>query len=322
MDKNIKKVAQEVRAMYERDVLEIRRAVVTAQAYYNMYQRTGKRKYAFACAAECRKARDVMEREEAVQTKLYDDVQWLGPRGLIVAMGYRRVVYPHIVFLQDAEEVIRDLETRTFFARATGRRRRITASGEMNRKVEENNMKIKSINKPVKHGLKPLLINCWGEETNDFANPDYAHNGGGYFNPAGGAVWATSTVGDLIVGCDDMNCGDFGARWSVTVTIAATGRTFDVALDEVDGDGDTAEMWRCNMAVARAFTAATRLNLWDVVDGSRAAVKWAARWSGYSVSERKRRYMGGKIGNALLAGKITWQQHEALCEKLDRLYAE
>ena len=119
--KNIKETANEVRAMYERDVLEIRRAVVTAQSYYSMYQRTGARKYAFACAAECRKARAVMQREEAVQTKLYDDVQWLGPRGLIVAMGYRRVVYPHIVFLHEAADMIRDLETRTFFARATGR---------------------------------------------------------------------------------------------------------------------------------------------------------------------------------------------------------
>lgn len=123
--KNINETAKEVRAMYEHNVLEIRRAVVTAQAYYSMYKRTNKRKYAFACVAECRKARNVMRREEAVQTKLYDDVPWLGPRGLIVAMGYRRAVYPHIVFLQDAEEVIRDLETRTFFARATGRYRRI-----------------------------------------------------------------------------------------------------------------------------------------------------------------------------------------------------
>lgn len=125
MKKNINEIAQEVRAMYERDVLEIRRAVVTAQSYYNMYKRMGARKYAFACAAECRKARNVMQREEAVQAKLYDDVQWLGPRGLIVAMGYRRVVYPHLVFLQDAEDVIRSLETRTFFVRATGRYRRI-----------------------------------------------------------------------------------------------------------------------------------------------------------------------------------------------------
>lgn len=124
-NKNLKETANEVRAMYERDVLAIRRAVVTAQAYYNMYQRTRKRKYAFACAAECRKARKVMEREEAAQAKLYDDVQWLGPRGLIVTMGYRRVVYPHLVFLQEAEDMIRDLETRTFFARATGRYRRI-----------------------------------------------------------------------------------------------------------------------------------------------------------------------------------------------------
>lgn len=125
MKKNIKETANEVRTMYERNVLEIRRAVVTAQSYYRMYQRTGARKYAFACEAECRKARTVMRREKAIEAELYDDVQWLGPRGLIVAMGYRRAVYPHIVFLQDAEEVIRDLETRTFFARATGRHRRI-----------------------------------------------------------------------------------------------------------------------------------------------------------------------------------------------------
>mgnify|MGYP004640270915 CR=1 FL=1 len=123
--KNINGIAREVRAMYERDVLEIRRAVVTAQSYYSMYQRTGARKYAFACAAECRKARAVMQREEAAQTKLYDNVQWLGPRGVIVAMGYRRVVYPHIVFLHEAADMIRDLETRTFFARATGRHCRI-----------------------------------------------------------------------------------------------------------------------------------------------------------------------------------------------------
>ena len=181
---------------------------------------------------------------------------------------------------------------------------------------------MKTINATIRHELKPCLMNCWGEETNSFVNPDRACNGGGYSQPAGGAVWATSTVGDLAVSCYDSSCGDFGARWSVTVTIAATGRTFDVALDEVDGDGDTAEMWRCNMAVARAFTAATRLNLWNVVDGSRAAVKWAARWSGYSVGERKRRHIVGGINKALLTGKISWQQHEAFCEKLDKLFAE
>lgn len=126
MKKNIKETANEVRAMYERDVLEIHRAVVTAQAYYNMYQRTRKRILALACAAECRKARNVMRREEAAQTKLYGDVQWLGPRGLIVAMGYRRAVYPHIVFLHEAADMIRYLESRTLFACATGRYRRIS----------------------------------------------------------------------------------------------------------------------------------------------------------------------------------------------------
>lgn len=122
---NINAIAMEIHTMYECNVLEIRRAVVTAQSYYRMYQRTGARKYAFACEAECRKARIVMRREEAAEAELYNNVQWLGPRGLIVAMGYRRVVYPHIMFLNDAENIICDLETRTFFARATGRYRRI-----------------------------------------------------------------------------------------------------------------------------------------------------------------------------------------------------
>lgn len=179
---------------------------------------------------------------------------------------------------------------------------------------------MKTINSTIKHELKPRLISCWGEETNPFANPDYAHDGGGYSQPAGGAVWATSTVGDLLVDCADTSCGDFGARWSVTVTIAATGRAYNVALDEIDGD--TMEAWRCNMAARRAFMAATRLNIWDVVEGSCKAVKWAARWSGYSVNERKRRHIGGNIARALLTGKITWQQADELCEKLNRMYAE
>ena len=125
MKRSINEIVKEVRTMYECNVLEIRRAVVTAQSYYNMYQRTRKRKYAFACADECRKARNVIRSEEAVKAELRDDVQWLGPRGLIVTMEYRRVVYPHLLFLRDAEDVIQSLEARTFFARATGRYRRI-----------------------------------------------------------------------------------------------------------------------------------------------------------------------------------------------------
>lgn len=118
--KNINAIAQEIRNMYERDVLEIRRAVVTAQSYYRMYQRTGARKYTFACEAECRKARTVMRREKAVKAELYDDVQWLDPRELNAAIGYRRVVYPHFMFLNDAENIICDLEDRMFYARKVG----------------------------------------------------------------------------------------------------------------------------------------------------------------------------------------------------------
>lgn len=64
------------------------------------------------------------------------------------------------------------------------------------------------------------MISFWGCETNPYANPDTANNGGGYSQPSGGILIALESGEYLTVTVDDMSCGDFGSRvfWDVTST--------------------------------------------------------------------------------------------------------
>nr|DAG63897.1 MAG TPA: hypothetical protein [Caudoviricetes sp.] len=118
------------------------------------------------------------------------------------------------------------------------------------------------------------MMNVWGEETNPFANGDLCNNGGGYFNPAGGAVWSTP-VGDVIVDWYDDNCGDFGARWDAMITVAATGHEWRFSLDRVGRDSDDDERW--NVAAAKGLYDATGLDADELLFVTSRAVAWAAR---------------------------------------------
>lgn len=64
------------------------------------------------------------------------------------------------------------------------------------------------------------MISFWGCETNPYANPDMANNGGGYSQPSGGIMVALENGDCLTVTVDDLSCGDFGTRvfWDVTST--------------------------------------------------------------------------------------------------------
>lgn len=120
----------------------------------------------------------------------------------------------------------------------------------------------------------PRMMNVWGEETNPFANGDLCNNGGGYFNPAGGAVW-TTPVGDVIVDWYDDNCGDFGARWGAMITVAATGHEWRFGLDSVGRDPADDERW--NVAAAKGLYEATGLDADELLYSTSRAVAWAAR---------------------------------------------
>ena len=120
----------------------------------------------------------------------------------------------------------------------------------------------------------PCMINCWGEETNPFANGALCNNGGGYSQPAGGAVWATP-VGDVIVDWYDDNCGDFGARWGAMITVAETGHEWRFGLDSVGRDPADDERW--NVAAAQGLYDATGLDADEMLFVTSRAVAWAAR---------------------------------------------
>lgn len=60
------------------------------------------------------------------------------------------------------------------------------------------------------------LLSCWGANTNEFYDPDRAYNGGGYWQPSGGCLFAVH--GRLVVvEYDKFDCGDFGCRRSYAV---------------------------------------------------------------------------------------------------------
>ena len=131
-----------------------------------------------------------------------------------------------------------------------------------------------TMNNTINTTTTPRMISVWGCETNPFADGDTCNNGGGYFQPAGGAVWATP-VGDVLVDWFDNSCGDFGDRWSAEITVAATGHEWRFSLDCIGGDVDADERW--NVAAAKGLYEATGLDADEMLFVTSRAVGWAAR---------------------------------------------
>lgn len=82
------------------------------------------------------------------------------------------------------------------------------------------------------------MISFWGCETNPYANPDTANNGGGYSQPSGGILVALENGEYLTVTVDDMSCGDFGSRigWTIGSTdgrswVGCSGTMDDAMVD-------------------------------------------------------------------------------------------
>ena len=77
------------------------------------------------------------------------------------------------------------------------------------------------------------LLSCWGNNQNDFYDPDRAYNGGGYWQPAGGCLFAVH--GRLVaVSYDKFDCGDFGCRRDYVVD--AGDYRWDWRESNMDGD--------------------------------------------------------------------------------------
>ena len=123
------------------------------------------------------------------------------------------------------------------------------------------------------------ITSIWGEQTNPFYSPETANNGGGYFQPEGGAIVRLSTGQAVTVYYSDTSCGDFGTRRSWAVYAPLYGwqwceDTMDLDYDEICERYDrNAEMLDHMARVLRVPDAEIRDMLADVQLG----VDWAAR---------------------------------------------
>ena len=67
------------------------------------------------------------------------------------------------------------------------------------------------------------VLSFWGCETNPFANPEAAGDGGGYSQPYGGCLLQLPDGREIVVEMDDNSCGDFGTRVGWDVSDLSTG---------------------------------------------------------------------------------------------------
>lgn len=118
------------------------------------------------------------------------------------------------------------------------------------------------------------LISVWGWEANPFADPRKAHDGGGYSQPCGGAVYAFGGGRLLSIEVEDTSCGDFGTRYYATIDSGH--QRWQFAWGTMDGLTDLSPK---EYRLLRKVTQKLRLNkpLWELVDDTFAAAALVAR---------------------------------------------
>lgn len=113
------------------------------------------------------------------------------------------------------------------------------------------------------------ILSFWGWESNPFANPDFANNGGGYSQPEGGALVELPDGSMAAVNYFDHDCGDFGRDAHVSVELL-DGRSWGFSFGNNSAE-DFGE-------VAPSFRHATGEDLAEVTDLVIDAVLTAMNW--------------------------------------------
>lgn len=117
------------------------------------------------------------------------------------------------------------------------------------------------------------IISFWGENVNLSYHPDRTSNGGGYFQPCGGALIDLEDGRLIEVTYLDESCGDFGYRLFMEVQTGCFGwRVYWDTMDPQFIDEMTENFYN----VADACLAADGIDLKEVYDLVRCAVEWAA----------------------------------------------
>lgn len=141
----------------------------------------------------------------------------------------------------------------------------------MNMKTNMKTLKL------IGHYVMPQLVSYWGEETNPYADGATCGNGGGYFQPAGGALWSVPNVGDVLVLYEDTSCGDFGDRWIAKIIICATGHEWGFVVDQLRRSDEQEELARwCDAASYGVYRALHGIGGHWLIRLTREAVETAA----------------------------------------------
>lgn len=115
----------------------------------------------------------------------------------------------------------------------------------------------------------------WGENSNPGYDPESAGNGGGYWQPCGGAVIRLSDGRLVTVEVEDLSCGDYGDR--VYGSVEVDGYKWFIAtgsMIELENDMEDAE-WRSMSGVLGLDAEQLFLAVSDAV----GLAAWENRWT-------------------------------------------
>lgn len=112
------------------------------------------------------------------------------------------------------------------------------------------------------------VLSFWGANTNEFYDPERSYNGGGYWQPSGGCLFAVH--GRLVVvSYDKCDCGDFGCRRDYVVE--CDGFRWAWRESNMDGDRDDDQDAVCN-----SISGVLDVDAEFLLDVARDAVQFAA----------------------------------------------
>lgn len=137
-------------------------------------------------------------------------------------------------------------------------------------------MRLLKGNKKEENKMKEYNINVTCADYDPCYDPSACGNGGGYWQPYGDCTVCLEDGTILRVKYDDTSCGDYGARWDMTITCGV--ESWYLYVDEIGADAETqAEHDAHNTAVIAALERRFGIDVIDLIHQVKHAISDAAR---------------------------------------------
>lgn len=124
--------------------------------------------------------------------------------------------------------------------------------------------------------MKEYIINITGADYAPGYDLSACGNGGGYWQPYGDCTVCLDGGVALNVSYDDTSCGDYGARWDMSISHKA--EAWHLHVDEIGTDADLqADYAEHNAAATDALTSRFGIDAAALIRQIRRAISDAAR---------------------------------------------